>query len=283
MSQRWLVFGAGGLLGRTFVHIAKAAGREVIGLDHTACDVGCAEAVRTAFRRFCPTLCLNAAAATDVDRCEREPAWGWRVNALGARWIARACREHAARCVHVSTDYVFSGRKGAPYDESDPPDPINAYGRSKLAGERAVASEQPEALVLRTAWLFGPGGRNFVSQMPRLLREHGRIEAIAEQRSSPTAAEALARWILEHAEQAAGGLYHTVNEGDLSYADCARVIARALGLDPHEAVCERAAATLGRPARRPRATPLVSLAIPAETLAPLGPAQRALEALAERV
>jgi dTDP-4-dehydrorhamnose reductase len=275
-----LVLGAGGLLGRAMLEACAEAGREAVGLPRAACDIAAPGAVARALAESGATFCVNAAAATDVDRCEGDPAWGWRVNALGPRLVARACRGAGARCVHVSTDYVFDGDKGAPYDESDAPTPLSAYARSKLEGERAVLSEQPEALVLRTAWLFGPGGHNFVSQMPRLLRERGRVDAVCDQWSSPTAAADLAAWIVANAGRAAGGVYHTVNGGALSYADVARVIADALGLDPATCVGEVSAATLTRAARRPRTTALISAALPAEGLPQLRPAREALRELA---
>ncbi|RME73329.1 MAG: hypothetical protein D6776_07200, partial [Planctomycetota bacterium] len=137
-------------------------------------------------------------------------------------------------------------------------------------------------LVLRTAWLFGPGGRNFVSRMPALLREHGRIRAVGDQVSSPTAASDLAGWIVRNAARAAGGVYHVVNEGALSYAEAARVIAAALGLDPEDAVTEIPGASIDRPAPRPQHSALRSIAIRAEGLERLPPARAALEAFARR-
>ncbi|GIW71925.1 MAG: NAD(P)-dependent oxidoreductase [Planctomycetota bacterium] len=275
-----VVLGAGGLLGRAVMAAARAAGRPAVGLLHAACDVAEPGAVRAALERERPALVVNAAAATDVERCEREPVWAWRVNALGARRVAAAAAAVGARLVHVSTDYVFDGAKGAAYDESDPPRPLSAYGRSKLAGERAVLALLPGALVVRTAWLFGPGGTNFVSRMPELLRRQGQLEAIADRWSSPTAADDLAAWILACAERAAGGLYHVVNPGVLSYAEAARAIARALGLDPARAVVERPAAAYRFAAARPRCSALCSLALPAEGLPALRPAAEALAALA---
>jgi dTDP-4-dehydrorhamnose reductase len=221
------------------------------------------DAVLRACREEHPQLIVNAAAATDVDRCEREPAYASRANALGPRHLALAALEVGARLCHVSTDYVFSGeRKEGAYNELDPPHPLSIYGRSKLEGERAVLRVLPRAVIVRTAWLFGAGGRNFVSHMAELLSERGQLTVVSDQWSSPTYAPDLAAWILENAERAAGGVYHVVNQGSPSYFDVARLTAKLLGLD-EEHVSPQSSTALERAAPRPRRTPLESIALPA--------------------
>ena len=269
MTGRILAFGAAGLLGRSLVSTAREAGYEVFGCDLPECDIARTQDVEARFREVRPEIAINAAAITDVDLCEREPALAYRANALGPLVLAREAARAGARLVHVSTDYVFSGTKGAPYDEMDEPGPLSVYARSKLEGERAVLEvAKGAAIVVRTAWLFGPGGKSFVSRIPALLRERGAIEAVSDQVSSPTYAPDLARALLGLAEVAAGRLYHVANSGAASYYDVALEAARLLGLEASR-VRPIASAALPRLARRPAATPLASVALGAEGIAPL--------------
>ncbi len=199
-----------------------------------------------------------------------------RTNAAGPYRLAAALKERGAgRLVHVSTDYVFDGRKGEPYDEDDTPSPIQTYGWSKLEGERHVLDVSPSNVVVRTAWLFGPGGKNFVSQIPAILRERGQLEALVDQRSSPTSAADLAPLLRELALRAKGGIYHAANAGAASYYEVAQEAARARGLSGGSVRMQTTDA-LPRKAARPRETPLVSKALAREGFAPLRPWQEAL-------
>lgn len=271
-SGRVLILGAGGLLGRALVATCTGAGRPFVALTQAQCDISRTNAVQPAIAAARPTLIVNAAGATDVDRCERDPIWARRVNAFGPMLLAREARAIGARFVHISTDYVFDGeRADGAYVEDDAPNPLSVYAKSKREGERRVLAELPNALCLRTAWLYGPGGHNFATRIPSLLRDRGQLEAVADQYSSPTAASSLAPWILHSAERARGGVYHVVNPGCLSYYDLARTAATALGIDPAR-VQPIAAASLRLPAPRPRRTPLASTALFAEGLPQLEPA-----------
>lgn len=265
------IFGAGGLLGRALVERCAAVGDRVLAFPREQCDVASLAEVRAALRGHgAIDAIFNAAAATDVDRCEREPLYAFRGNVLGARVLAALGREVAARVVHVSTDYVFSGEKNSPYDELDEPRPLSVYARSKLEGERAVLAADPAHMVARTAWLYGAGGKSFVSKIPAMLREKGELVAIADQWSSPTYARDAAAVLRVLADRAAGGLYHVANGGRASYHEVALEAARALGIDERN-VRPQPAAAVPRPAARPRATPLASLALAAEGFAALRP------------
>jgi dTDP-4-dehydrorhamnose reductase len=270
------IFGAGGLLGRALERACAAAGDRVHAFARADCDIARAAAVAPLLAAVRPDVVFNAAAATDVDRCEREAVYAFCANALGPRNLAIAALrlDPPARLVHVSTDYVFSGEKGSPYDELDEPHPLSVYGRSKREGERAVLAASPHHIVARTAWLYGPGGKSFVAKIPEILRANGEIAAVDDQWSSPTLAADAAGALRALAERAAGGLYHVANAGRASYFEVALAAAKALGIEPCR-VRPQPSGALVRPAARPRATPLVSLALPAEGFAPLRPWEEA--------
>jgi dTDP-4-dehydrorhamnose reductase len=269
--MRVAVFGAGGLLGRAIVACCREAGDRVVALSHADVDIADPLAVRRALPAGAEIdAIVNAAAATDVDRCEREPAYAWAANVVGPRILAERGIDIAARVLHVSTDYVFSGEKNSPYDELDEPAPLSVYARTKLAGERAVLAAHPANVVARTAWLYGPGGKSFVSKIPEILRAKGEVAAIDDQRSSPSYAPEVAAALRRLAERAAGGLYHVANAGAASYHDVALEAARALGIDSARVRAQPSSA-VPRPAPRPRATPLASIALPGEGFAPLRP------------
>jgi dTDP-4-dehydrorhamnose reductase len=260
---RVAVFGAGGLLGRAVEALSRSRGDAVLGLGHRDVDIADDGPVARALADFRPDLVLNAAAYTDVDRAEREMEACFRTNAVGPGVLARAADALGARLVHVSTDYVFDGEKGAPYVESDATSPRGVYAASKLEGERAALAGSARAIVARTAWLYGPGGKNFVSKMPGILREKGEIAAVADQWSSPTRADELTRAVFELvARDAPGGLYHVSATGRASYHEVALEAARALGIDAAK-VRPTEGKSLVRPAPRPRATPLASEKLPA--------------------
>ncbi|MFD5795526.1 SDR family oxidoreductase, partial [Streptomyces diastatochromogenes] len=169
--MRWLVTGAGGMLGHDTVRELLDRGEDVAGLDRAALDITEPDAVRRAFDAHRPDVVVNCAAYTAVDDAETDEARALRINGDGPRLLARACAARGARLIHVSTDYVFSGEtRATPYPEDHPPAPRTAYGRTKLAGERAVLAELPGAAAgVRTAWLLGFDGRNFLSTIIDLV------------------------------------------------------------------------------------------------------------------
>ncbi len=278
MALRAVVFGAGGLLGRELARTLAVGANKVQALLREECDIASAAAVERAIADLAPDVLFNAAAYTDVDGAERDPRRAYAANALGPAVLAAYARAHGARLVHVSTDYVFAGDRETPYTELDRPAPRGGvYALSKLAGEEAALGSGADAIVVRTAWVFGPGGKNFVSRMPALLREGRLREAVEDQWSSPTLASDLAPKLVELALRAGGRLFHVVNPGAPSYLDVARLIASQLGLDAY-AIGGVAGATLARAAPRPRYSALESLALPAEGFASLRPFEDAVEA-----
>lgn len=245
-----LVTGAAGLVGTALLRLPGKA-HEVLGLDRARLDVTDRDAVLRTFREFSPEAVLHCAAATDVDRAERAPEEALAVNAAGSRAIAEGAREAGALLVYVSTDYVFDGEATSPYREDDPPRPLSSYGRSKLAGERAVSEICPEShLVVRTGWLYGPG-KGFVDWARGRLSRGEELPLVSDQVGSPTSASELAGAMLSLVATGARGLYHFVNRGEASWLDLGRAVAEELGIaEPR--IRAIPAASLNRPAPRPR-------------------------------
>ena len=190
--MKTLVFGAAGQVGREVCRAARVASFELLPLDKAETDITDPAAVGMVMERFGPDLVINLAAYTAVDRAETEPEMAWAVNCSGAANIAAACRKTAAPLIHLSTDYVFDGCKSGPYREEDAVNPINVYGRSKEASERAVRAALSEYVILRTAWVFGVHGTNFVKTVLRLGAERPILRIVADQRGCPTAAADIA-------------------------------------------------------------------------------------------
>ena len=229
--RRLLVAGRDGQLARALAPCFAAAGWQVRamgradGLDLSGPAGAIGEAVRAAFGPRAPDLVVNAAAYTAVDRAEGEPEAALAVNRDGARALAAAAAELGAPVLHVSTDYVFDGAKGAPYTESDPTAPIGAYGRSKLDGERAVLAAHPRAAVLRTSWVVSAAGQNFLRTMLRLAETRDEVSVVADQRGAPTFAADLADAILRMAPRLlaapagdpAFGVFHLAGAPDTTW------------------------------------------------------------------
>ncbi len=197
-----------------------------------------------------PSLVINCIGFTDVDRAEAEPLAAYAVNATGAQAVAQACAQAGAQLIHVSTDFVFDGRAERPYREDDPPAPLSKYGYSKLLGERLVLKALPGALVVRTAWLFGPGRPTFVEAILAQARSGRQLRVVSDQVGSPTYTRDLARALLTLARRWVGGVLNVVNSGQASRYDMARSILSLAGLDP-QVVKPISSAELGRPAQRP--------------------------------
>jgi dTDP-4-dehydrorhamnose reductase len=227
--MRWLITGSRGQLGQSLERCLKAQGGEALAaaFDHRGLDIADRAAVRAALDGARAEVVANAAAFTWVDRCEREPAEAWRANAEGPGILAEECAARGMRFVHVSTDYVFDGQGKRPYTEEDPPAPASEYGRSKLEGERRVRAALPDALVVRTSWLFGPG-RNFVATIlgfASARREAGDttpLSVVDDQFGSPTYAADLASWCVALVEGGAAGTYHLANRGVATWWEVAR-------------------------------------------------------------
>lgn len=269
---RWLVVGAGGQLGTDLMR--ALAGRDAVGRTRAELDVTDPAAVTEAVAGY--DVVLNAAGYTDVDGAETAEAAAFAGNAVGPATLAAACSRLGARLVHVSTDYVFSGTATTPYAEDAPLAPRSAYGRTKAAGEWAVLANAPDAYVVRTAWVYGEGGANFVKTMARLERERERLSVVADQHGSPTWSRQLAAGLVELAElRPAPGVYHCTSAGATTWWALARAVFEELGADP-DRVQPTTTAAFPRPAPRPAYGVLAAARWEATGLAPLPPWREAL-------
>jgi len=251
--MRVLVTGANGQLGTELVDLY--GGREdceVLGIDLPDMDITSADSVASSFSSFSPDVVINCAAWTAVDAAEENEDSALIVNGDGPRLLAQACRGAGAWLVQVSTDYVFSGDASSPYAENATPDPRSAYGRTKLAGELAVQEELPDAhYIVRTAWLYGHEGNNFVKTMLRLESERETIDVVDDQIGQPTyAADLAAQVALLLDARPAAGIFHGTNSGQVSWHGFTQEIFRLIGADParvHAVTSEQ----FVRPAPRP--------------------------------
>jgi dTDP-4-dehydrorhamnose reductase len=247
-----LVTGAGGMLGSDLLAVlASTPSCTVTAARRADLDVTDDAAVRAAVPGH--DVVINAAAWTDVDGAETAEAAATALNGTAVASLAAACAAAGARLLHVSTDYVLPGTASSPYPETAPPDPVNAYGRSKLVGERAVLSLLPSAgYVVRTAWLYGEHGKNFAATMLRLAASRETVEVVDDQRGQPTWSLALARQLvaLAFAPSAPPGIYHGTAAGETTWYGFAREVFALHGLDP-ERVRPTTSAAFVRPAARP--------------------------------
>ncbi|GAA1750854.1 dTDP-4-dehydrorhamnose reductase [Luedemannella helvata] len=252
--SRWLVTGAGGMLGQDLLAVLKDTASSVTALARTDLDITDPAAVRAAVTDH--DVVVNAAAWTDVDGAETAEAAATAVNGVGVGHLADACASAGARLLHVSTDYVFAGDGTSPYAEDAPTAPVNAYGRSKLVGERAVLTLAPDVgYVVRTAWLYGAGGRNFVTTMLRLAAERDTLDVVDDQRGQPTWSRALAQQLVALggaalAGSAPAGVYHGTASGETTWYGLAREVFARRGLDP-DRIRPTTSAAYVRPAPRP--------------------------------
>lgn len=229
-----LLLGAGGQLGRELQHTCPP------GIDLVSCDQPDVDFTQTPSIKHCihttapdwiiPDLIINAAAYTAVDKAESEPELADCINHLAVREIADLCRRHTIRLVHISTDFVFSGKSGKPWQPHDTPDPISEYGRSKFRGEQAVQELLDNALILRTAWLYSAHGTNFVKTMLRLMNEKPYLSVIDEQIGTPTWARGLADIVWQAVDRRLSGIFHWTDAGVASWYDFAVAI-QDLALD----------------------------------------------------
>jgi dTDP-4-dehydrorhamnose reductase len=251
-----LVTGAAGMLGRDVMLAAGNAGHQVVGFGHSELDIGGEAAVGAKVEAERPDVVINCAAWTDVDGAEEAEGEATRINGGGAGNVAAAAASVGASVVYVGSDYVFDGSKGAPYVETDQTAPLSAYGRSKLAGEEATRAANKRHFVVRSAWLFGTGGRNFVETMLRLAADHGEVLVVRDQVGSPTYTWHLAYGIVRLIEGVEFGIHHMAAAGACSWYEFAREI-----FDQAKVECKVMSATtdmLGRPAPRPPYSALTS-------------------------
>ncbi len=240
-----LVVGANGMLGQDLL---KELPGEVRGLDLPDIDITSLESVQEVLGRLRPQVVVNAAAYTDVDGCESNQELAMQVNGEGVAFLAMICRDIGSRLVQISTDYVFDGGKGSPYLEDDPTGPLSVYGESKLAGE-LNARFTPDHLIVRTQWLYGLHGKNFVETMLRLATEKDELAVVDDQIGSPTWTVDLAKAIRALIEQDCKGIYHAANSGFCSWNEFSTAIFAEAGVSMR--VKPMTTEQLGRPARRP--------------------------------
>jgi dTDP-4-dehydrorhamnose reductase len=225
---RVLVTGAAGMLGQAVMPALEAAGHAALGLDLPELDVTRLEPVQRAVQGFRPDWVFHLAALTKVDDCEVRRDEAFLVNGLGSRHAALAAAEAGAALLALSTDYVFDGVATSPYRESDVANPQSVYGASKWAGEQAVREVHPRHVIVRTSWLFGPGGSNFVDTILALARAGERLRVVDDQRGSPTFTRDLAQGLLRLVSAGVCGTYHCTNSGDCTWYDlAAHAVARA--------------------------------------------------------
>lgn len=253
-----LVVGAQGMLAHDVVPVLGQAGHQVVACDIRAAaeagiralDITHLDEIRVLLREIRPDVVVNCAAYTNVDAAESDEDAAYRINALGPWNLAIACQEQGAALMHVSTDYVFDGLKGGSYDEYDRPNPQGVYGRSKLAGELHIQQVMSRFYIVRTAWLYGHGGKNFVETILNAAKERPELRVVDDQWGCPTWARELARVMVDVIETERFGLYHATGQGECTWWGFASQILQSAGLATP--VLTQTTEELNRPAPRPR-------------------------------
>ncbi|MEU0946293.1 dTDP-4-dehydrorhamnose reductase [Streptomyces canus] len=253
-NRTWLVTGAGGMLGQDVLARLSQSGERYVALDRKALDLTDADAVSAALEEHRPAVVVNCAAWTAVDDAETREDEALAINGDGPRNLAEACARTGAVLLHVSTDYVFAGDATTPYAEDAPTAPRSAYGRTKLAGEKAVLASE-RGYVVRTAWLYGTGGPNFVKTMIKLEGVKDTLDVVDDQRGQPTWSADLAGLLVELglgalAGTAPAGVYHGTSSGETTWHGFTQEIFRLLGADP-DRVRPTTSEAFVRPAPRP--------------------------------
>ncbi len=213
-------------------HISSAYEKaEIVALGVEKLDITCINSVRSFLRKFKPDIVINSAAYTNVDGCEENSELAFKVNSTGSRNLAIVCEEIKAKLIHISTDYVFIGDGNKPYKEYDIPYPISVYGKTKLMGEEYIKSFCSRYFIVRTAWLYGYNGKNFVKTIMKAAKEKGELQVVDDQRGNPTNAEDLAYHILKLAITEEYGIYHCTGTGECSWYDFASRIVEYANID----------------------------------------------------
>jgi dTDP-4-dehydrorhamnose reductase len=221
-GQRIVVVGAGGRLGAAFVR-EYARDFEVVGFNHAQLDLGAPEQLHATLADLDFDTLINAAAQTNVDRCETQPKEAFALNAEAPRMLAAICRAKNARFIHISTDYVFDGEKREPYTEDDAARPISVYGESKREGERRTLEADDRALIVRVSWVFGPDRPSFIDAILRKARDEDEVSAVADKYATPTYTLDVCALLKPYlAERREGGLLHLANDGECSWQEYAQ-------------------------------------------------------------
>ena len=244
--MRVCLTGAGGMLGHAIQNVFSDM--EVMGFTHDLLDVTSLDDTVKKIREIKPDIVIHAAAFTNVDLCESEPEKAYLVNGIGTRNAAMACEETKCPILYISSDYVFDGARGTPYNEWDEPNPVSVYGLSKLMGERFVSTLTNRFYIVRTSWLYGPAGKNFVATIIRLLSEKESLQVVNDQHGSPTYTVDLAKKIRELLGRGYG-TYHITNTGSCTWYDFAVTIAAKKGIN--KPISPITSEEFNRPAKRP--------------------------------
>ena len=248
--MRCLITGAGGLLGSSFSTLMDHRGMGYKALAKSDLDVTDGYATEHCIHLENPHVVFHCAAFTNVDVAESEKTTSFAVNADGAKNVAKACKAVGARMVYFSTDYIFDGTKRTPYSPNDEPGPLSAYGESKLAGEHIAAASGVDLLLVRTSWLYGAVGENFVRTVIQRAREGRVLRLVDDQTGSPTWAEHVAELTLDLVKHQASGTYHITDSGEASWYDLGREALSISGL--HSEIEPISTEDWGAPAPRPR-------------------------------
>ena len=247
--MKWLITGAAGMVGSDLHHALAMRGEDVVALSKSDLDITNSRCVQKAVADERPDIIVNCAGYTRVDAAESNEAVANAINGSAVELLAEAANQGNARLIHISTDFVFDGRKSAPYEINDPTAPLSAYGRSKLLGEIA-ASHAKRSTIVRTSWLFGKSGPNFVEAIRgQIAKGTDPLRVVDDQRGRPTYTPHLAEAIIRIANREAGGMMHYADEPECTWFDFARAIAEELGSDV--AVKPVSTTEFPRPAARP--------------------------------
>ncbi|MEM6415709.1 MAG: dTDP-4-dehydrorhamnose reductase [Pseudomonadota bacterium] len=257
--MRILVIGSSGQVAKAFSEVDIPLRHRVINIARPSIDLSDEESIFAALSRETPDIVVNAGAYTNVDAAENDETVAFRINAEGPGFLAKASAMQNIPLIHLSTDYVFDGEKKAPYTEDDRPSPLGVYGRSKLQGEKAVLTFNKKSLILRTAWVYSPFGKNFLKTMLRLAETRDDLNVVHDQRGSPTYAIHIAEAILKLVpllinDEAAFGVYHLAGSGDTTWAEFAEEIFRISAKfgGPTARVKKIATTEYRTPAQRPK-------------------------------
>jgi len=261
--MRVLLLGKKGLLGAEIVHAFKNSKHEFFALGHEDIDIANHNAANGIIKDIKPDIVINSAAFTNVDECEVKKNFVMEVNGFANENLAKLCKSLGAYLVFLSTDYVFDGTKNEGYKEDDQPSPINVYGESKLLGEKLIQQNTDKYFIIRTSWLFGMQGRNFVKTMLETATNQNEIKVVNDQFGKPTYSHDLAQGIFDfinNDELKPSGIYHLVNEEPTSWYEFAKEIFKQKGLDTN--VIPTTSAEISRPAKRPFNSVLLNTKLP---------------------
>lgn len=254
--MKYMLTGGNGLLAKTLTSLLSRA-NDVYAPNKEALNIIDGSQVLRKIGEICPNVIIHCAAMTNVDDCERYPHEAFRTNALGTRHVAIGAKQVGATLVYISTDFVFNGKKSDPYHEFDEVSPISQYGVSKAKGESEVRTFVKNHFIVRTSWLYGCNGKNFISKLPKLLSQDKDLTIVSEGVGSPTSVKDLSRAILELLKSDLYGTYHLANRGVLSWMEIAKFCKETLS--SQSKLSTTSFSDLGLPAKRPAYSPLTTL------------------------